>query len=292
MSSQLIIRRALLASSFASALLISTVSLAVDRVMFLATEHYPPYNISNADNPGVAEKVSGYSTDVVRALFEKAGYKAWDQDKCERHADGNIKGLNAASKGEGLRYCIRVYPWKRALDLAQNKENHAVFSTIKSDQRSPLFSWVGPIAELNWVLMSKKGKNIRVSSIEDLKKYRIGGYRGDAIVQHLTEEQGLDVDQVRLDYLNLEKLERDRIDLWATSNLYGPYLADKNNYEEPQSVFVLKVRPTYIAFNKQTSKTLLNEFERALSTIQNDGTIVKISKKYGLTQPNVTTSLN
>lgn len=264
------------------AALFSCSAFAKDNVIFLATENYPPYNIYNPDAETTEGQISGYSTDIVHAAMKNAGYTPWDEALCAKYSDGNTKGHKAQVKGQGLRYCMKVYPWKRALDLAQNKQNHGVFSTVKTDARTPLFEWVGPIAELNWVLMSRKNADITINAIEEASQYRIGGYQGSAVTQFLTEENGINVDQVRKDTLNFEKLRRDRINLWATSNLYGPFLAQKNDFYDLKTVYVLKQKLMYIAFSPSTPDETIRLINQSIDTIKQDGTVAAIGQKYGL----------
>ena len=212
----------------------------------LKTENYPPYNL--ADKNG---KIVGISTEIVERLFARAN----------------------------VAYKMELLPWTRAYDLALNNNDHAVFSTTQTEAREPLFKWVGPITANNWVFLKNADNEIEVNSLEDAKKYRIGGYRGDAVSLYL-ESQGFTIHYVNKDYLNARKLDRGRIDLWATGQLLGPYYARENNVWNIEEVMTFRETIMSIAFNKDTSDEIINRLNQELDLMESEGVIDQINSKY------------
>lgn len=212
----------------------------------LKTENYPPFNLSNSNGD-----IIGISSDIVKALFKRA----------------NVK------------YEMELLPWQRAYSLALEQGDHAVFSTTQTIEREPLFKWVGPIVDNTWVFLKGPGSNIELTSLEDAKKYRVGGYRGDAVALFL-EAKGFEIDYVSKDYLNARKLARGRIDLWATGQLLGPYYAKENGIHCLQEAFTFNETIMSIAFNINTDDQIISKLNRTLEVMKSQGVIERIKGKY------------
>ena len=96
--------------------------------------------------------------------------------------DGKIKGISTAVvtetlKRAGIKYRLRVYPWKRAYKkIALKEKNVLIYSIYKSADREPLFAaWIGPIlppAEVCFYKL-KERTDVQVGTLEDAKKYKI-----------------------------------------------------------------------------------------------------------------------
>lgn len=212
----------------------------------LTTEEYPPFNMST-----VSGRITGYSVDVVKEMFRRAD----------------------------LEYDMEMLPWQRAYNLALDTEGYGVFSTTRTEARENLFQWVTPVAYNNWVFLAKRSSNIRITSMEDAKQYRVGGYRGDAAALYL-EGLGFKLDLVSRDELNALKLDRDRIDLWATGHLLGPFYAKKHEVPGLEPVMTFRETVMGIAFNKDMPKEIVDKLNETLTIMYSDGTIDKISHNY------------
>lgn len=226
--------------------LLSFPALSATRTINLTTENYPPFNMETAD-----KQITGVSTEIVHELFDRAN----------------------------LPYEIRLYGWTRAYKLALETPWHGVFSTTRTKEREPLFQWVGPLVNNNWIFLAKKDKNITIGSLEDAKKYRVGGYRGDAVALYL-QSQGFKLDLTSKDELNALKLDRGRIDLWATGHLLGPYYARQNNVGDLEPVFTFRETIMSIALNKDMPTDVIRQLNGELKKMREDGTVAKIYKRY------------
>lgn len=236
------------ATSFATCLILMLVSFnaaAVEPIK-LTTESYPPFNMLSR-----AGDISGISTDIVREMFKRSR----------------------------IPVEMEMLPWNRAYAMAQETPNVGVFSTTRTTERETLFKWVSPLTLNNWVFLAKEDRNIRLTSLQDAKKYRIGGYRGDAIALYL-ESQGFDLDLVSRDDLNALKLARGRIDLWATGHLLGPYLAKQQRVEGLVEVLTFKETVMGIAFHPETSDAVINRLNATLQEMYVDGSIDRIFNEY------------
>lgn len=169
-------------------------ALARAETLVLLTENLVPFNMAvNGGNYAKDDGISGISTDTVRAACERA------QIECQ---------------------LILRFPWDRVYQQALSEPGYGVFSTARTPEREDKFKWVGPLAVNDWVLMARGDSSIHLNSLEDAARYRIGGYKNDAISQHLVD-RGLQVQLALRDNENVDKLASGQIDLWVTADPSG-----------------------------------------------------------------------
>ncbi len=228
-------------------------SVSHGETLHLATENYPPFNMSTRGNTieKNAKYITGISTEIVKELFKRAD----------------------------IDYTLSLYPWKKAYRLALEKKNHGVFSTAHTAPRENLFKWSAPLAENNWVFFAQKSRKITINTLEEAKSYRVGGYQGDAIALFL-EEQGFKLSLPTQDRFNARMLAKGKIDLWTTGQLVGPYLAKQEGVSGLESVFIIKKVRLSIAFNKQVPNATIEHLNTTLQQMQQDGTVTTIYQRY------------
>lgn len=212
----------------------------------LTTEEYPPYNFSKDDG----KTVTGLSTDVMREVVKRTGMKA----------------------------TFALYPWKRAYMMAQEDKETCVYSTTRTEAREKLFKWVGPLTPNTWVLYAKADSPISIKTLEEAKKYKVGGYQGDAKAAFL-KEQGFTVDEAMNEEQNIKKLEAGRLDLWAASSGVGPWIA-KSMGVGIKPVLSFKEVEMYAACHLSMPDADINKMNEAVKAIRADGTYDRISKSY------------
>ncbi len=227
-------------------LVLQVIAPANAQTIHLKTENYPPFNMS-----GEGDDIIGVSTEIVQELFKRAG----------------------------VGYTLELLPWQRAFGMALEEENTAVFSTTRTAERESKFRWVGPVAENNWVFLAKEKREIIVASLEEAKNLRVGGYQGDAIALFLAD-QGFDLDLAPRDDLNVLKIDRDRIDLWATGHLLGPYTAKQTGVSGLVPVLTFRETIMSIAFNINTDLALIDKLNTELAAMKAEGVILEIQSRY------------
>ncbi|AZZ93741.1 transporter substrate-binding domain-containing protein [Hahella sp. KA22] len=219
----------------------------------LVTENFPPYNMSvnDAEYEHRPEDITGLITDVVKQIFTKAK----------------------------IGYTMKLRNWSYAYNYAQRKEFRGVFGTTLTDARKPLFKWVGPIASDGWVLYAKGGSTIKINSIEDAKKYKIGAYKGDVREQWLLSN-GFETSSLDDDALNPKRLQNGQIDLWISGPVSGPYYAAKNGVTNIKPVFTVRETQLFLAVNKETPDEYVNKLNEALEKMRSSGELDKITARY------------
>lgn len=237
----------LLCSSLARA------ELPADYKVVLLTENFPPYNMAtNGKNYAREENLDGIAVEVVREMFKSAG----------------------------IPYHMTLrFPWARIYKMALEMPNHGVFVAAKLPEREKLFKWVGPIGPDDWVMLAKADSPLSLTSLEQAKSYRVGAYKGDAIDEHL-RKQGLQPVSSLRDQENAHKLVEGKIDLWATGDPAGRYLAKQEGVTGLKTVLRFDSAELYLALNPETPDEVIERLQKALDGLRASGKVEQIFQKY------------
>ena len=224
-----------------------------DTSLVLLTENFPPYNMAkNGKNFAKEDNIEGIAVDIVRETFKRAG----------------------------ISYNLTLrFPWERIYKLALEKPGYGVFVMARLPDREALFKWVGPIGPDDWVLLAKADSKIQLDDLEQARRYKIGAYKGDAIAETL-EKQGLKPMVVLRDQDNAQKLLDGQIDLWATRDPAGRYLARQVGVTGLKTVLRFNSAELYLALNKNVSDELVAKLQAALDQLRDEGVVADIMGRY------------
>lgn len=227
--------------------------LAPDYRVVLLTENFPPYNMaSNGKNFAQEDNLDGIAVDIVREMFKRAG----------------------------IDYSMTLrFPWERIYKLALEKPGYGVFVTARLPEREALFKWVGPIGPDDWVLLGRGDSNISLTSLEQAKQYKVGAYKGDAIAEHLVE-QGLQPLTVLRDQQNAKKLMTGQIDLWATGDPAGRYLAKQEGVSGLKTILRFDSAELYLALNQDVPDEVVQKLQVELERMRSEGFVDDILSRY------------
>lgn len=224
-----------------------------DYKVILLTENFPPFNMAiDEKNFARDENIDGISADLTREIFKRAGI--------------------------GYNLSLR-FPWDRIYRLTLDKPNYGLFSTTYTEERKPLFKWVGPLAKSEWVLLAAPGSTIKVNSLKEAAKYNIGAYKNDAVSQHL-EAQGMTPINSLRDQENVAKLMSGKIDLWATTDPVGRYIAKQEGASGLQVALRFNSAELYLALNKETPDEVVERLQKALDELRAEGFVDEITNSY------------
>lgn len=243
------------------ALLLAALALAplhaqADEKLYFFTESYPPYNLAFNGKTFAhnEDEIGGICTELVQAMM------------------ANTK----------LDYMIKMRDWSYAYNWVQQKANHALYCTARTEQREDSFQWVGPLAPINWTLFAAPDSDISLETLEDARNLRIGGYKGDVMSDYLLERgfnviTGVSGDQ------NPRRLVLGQIDLWVTDGLVGPLVAaEKEDITGLKPVLTFNSTPMYLAVSKGTDPTVVAKLQAGLEKARSAGQVAKIMQKHGL----------
>jgi polar amino acid transport system substrate-binding protein len=245
-------KRLVLAFTGATLLLAGT-ARAAETPLVLLTENFPPYNMAkNGKNFAQDENISGIAADIVREIFKRAN----------------------------ITYSLTLrFPWERIYKLALEKPGYGVFVMARLPEREQLFKWVGPIGPDDWIMLAKADSKISLDSLDQARKYRIGAYKGDAIAETLAK-QGLNPIVVLRDQDNAKKLVNGQIDLWATGDPAGRYLARQAGVSDLKTVLRFNSAELYLALNKDVADDVVAKLQAALDELRKEGTVDAIMARY------------
>jgi polar amino acid transport system substrate-binding protein len=249
------LKRLLLVLASASLLLVNGAHAAEnpDTGLVLLTENFPPYNMAkNGKNFAQDENINGIAVDIVREMFKRAE----------------------------VTYSLTLrFPWERIYKLALEKPGYGVFVMARLPDRENLFKWVGPIGPDDWIMLAKADSKISLESLEQARKYKIGAYKGDAIAETLAK-QGLKPIVVLRDQDSAKKLVNGQIDLWATGDPAGRYLARQDGVTGLKTVLRFNSAQLYLALNKDVSDEIVAKLQAALDQLRKEGVVDDIMARY------------
>jgi len=249
------LKRFLLVLASVSLLLISSARAAgsPDIDLVLLTENFPPYNMAkNGKNFAQDENINGIATDIVREIFKRAD----------------------------ITYSLTLrFPWERIYKLTLEKPGYGVFVMARLPDREKLFKWVGPIGPDDWIMLARADSKITLETLNDARKYKIGAYKGDAIAETLAK-QGLNPVVVLRDQDNAKKLVNGQIDLWATGDPAGRYLARQEGVIGLKTVLRFNSAELYLALNKDVPDETVAKLQAALDQMRKEGVVDEIMGRY------------
>jgi polar amino acid transport system substrate-binding protein len=230
------------------ALLLFSNDVPALEMFVLVTEEAAPYNYHDDST----NTIVGSSTEIAQELFTRAN----------------------------LPHRVAIYPWARAYEMAQANQLNCVFSTTRTKEREPYFTWVGPLVTNHWILYALPNTNIRLKTLNDAKAYKIGGYRDDAIVLYLNSQGFNNIDIANNNEQALQKLSTGKVDLWATGA--GGIVKAQHEGIKVTPLLNFKKTELYMACHPATPSNIIAQLNNILTAMCKDGTVSKINKKYNI----------
>lgn len=221
--------------------------------LVLLTENFPPYNMSSDGKSFAREpEIQGIAADLVREMFRRAD----------------------------IPYSMTLrFPWTRVYQQARDTPNHGVFVLARQPDRENLFKWVGPLGPDDWVLLARPDSTLQLGNLEQAKGLRIGAYKGDAIAESLARS-GLKPVLVLRDQDNARKLYSGEIDLWATGDPAGRYLARQIGMTAFKTVLRFNGTQLYLALNKQVPDEVVKKLQDSLDRMRDEGVVDQVFARY------------
>jgi len=196
----------------------------------------------------------------------------------------------------GMMPEIRQYPWKRACCIADTEKNVLIYTIARTPQREMKFHFIGEVAPRNnYFFKLAERKDIKVNSVEDLKKYKIGVVRGYATEKSLMD-LGLEPSLQRTlsDINSLRMLFTGRVDLCSMDDTVARHQIRLYNKEARKTGRELlnfsrleKVYEhprigsgRYLAFGLDTSHELVKKFQDSFQRMVRQGKLEVIRAKY------------
>lgn len=213
--------------------------------MQILTEEYPPISFA------IGDSISGYATDVVRALQEKIGSK--DQ--------------------------IVLGNWTQLYSKALREKNVVLFSMEQTPQRKDLFNWIGPLGEHTSSFYVRADSPITLPNPESAKELKSIATTSDWFTEQFLKEQGFqNLVSSAQPTDNVDQVMKGTADATILSDLTAASIIIESGYEPDQLKPIMEVMKSkyYITISKKTSPRVVSRWEKAYREIVADGTLDKI----------------
>lgn len=209
----------------------------------VVTEVFAPYNYQKDG------KVTGISVDIVSKVFEK---------------------LNITPQ-------YQVLPWAEAYKTAVKNDNTLIFSMAKNPARDKLFQWVGTLSSVDVCLFSlAHRKDINISHLSQAKQLKVITQPHGHISQVLRREgfkERLNLKTMPTINQSIQMLENNEADLIGYPLLVLQHHI-KQQGQQPEKLLKTQLcfnnTELYMAFNKTTSKNIVNKFKLALQSVKQE----------------------
>ncbi|WP_281558462.1 transporter substrate-binding domain-containing protein [Thalassomonas sp. RHCl1] len=195
-----------------------------------------------------------------------------------------VRNIMARAK---LSYSLNIYPWPRAYNYALSDKNILIYPIFKTKARKPFFHFICPLSkkvDLFFVKLSKR-KDIKINTLEDARKYRIGLIRDDydheLLLQHGFKD-GQQLDANTDDLSTLRKLIKGRIDLMmqSRSSIYENLASLGLNKSLIELVYQFKdehLAENCIALSKTTPLSVVERISKAADEVNRAGPLIDIN---------------
>lgn len=224
-----------------------------DYKVALLTENFAPFNMAaEGKNFAHEAQLSGIGVNVVQEMFKRAGI--------------------------GYTMTLR-FPWARIYKTAAETPDYGIFVMARTSEREALFKWVGPVGTDDWVMLAPSDSSISLNDLEQAKAYKVGAYQSDVLDEYL-RDKGFELNSSLSDDVNLEKLQKGSIDLWATGEASGRYLAKQAGVTGLRTVLRFNQGQLYLGLNPSVPDEVVSKLQSALDQMRQDGTIERITNSY------------
>jgi polar amino acid transport system substrate-binding protein len=197
------------------------------------------------------EVPTGLVIDIAKTLFERAG----------------------------VPYSFKFMPPKRAYMTAQEEKNHCVLDVERSQEREALFHWVSPLLVTRHAFYAHPDSGVSLRTLEDARPFIIGSYLGSGVGEYL-ENLGFNVDYAARNELNARKLEKKRIQLWASDTVSAGLLIQEHELAIDQPELVILTTLQAMACHRGMPRELIKHLQATLLAMYRDGSLQQLYAGY------------
>ncbi|WP_144206647.1 substrate-binding periplasmic protein [Shewanella donghaensis] len=223
---------------------------------------------------------------ITELKAEKITVYTYQNAPFAEQTDNNHRGMIIEIVAElftraELDYEVVFNPLKRGLTMTARSPNVCVLPIERTQQRESDFVWVGPVLISRYGLFSDTKNSIPLVTLHDAREYSIGTFLGSGISEYLVSFSH-EVQLTSADNLNLKKLQKGRIDLWAAELITAKSIMMQTNIRlgEPELIYHTSLRA--MACNKGLEKVKHRALMDGLKSMYQDGFMQKINTAYGV----------
>lgn len=224
-------------------------------VITIFTEQFPPYNFLEED------RIVGINLDIVKRACEIA------EIRCE----------------------FKLFPWKRAMALAQSKRFSGLISTSRLPEREVHFQWVGPlISSPACFYKLAKRSDIHIYSHQQLKQFTVGLHKGD-VYEQILQSWGLEEYKHYINYsekfAEITAFKLGKLDLFiASANTLQFHIDNERlSSDEVKPAYHIKddkLVGNFLALNNALPNAVVVKLQQAIDSMKQNGEIDVIKRTY------------
>lgn len=215
----------------------------------LLTDDHPPLHFERDG------ELVGFAVDLVRDIAQQTG----DTLQLER------------------------VPLLRALLIARESPDVAVFTILRTPEREADYQLVGPLLEVETALYALADRTPAITRLDEARTaQQIATPRKWLIYRRLQEMGFTNLYGVDTPEQMMRLLRLGRAELVAADTLSATALAREEGLAPEQLRYVAPVmhQGNYIAFSRQTDAHIVARWQQALETMRADGRLVELEKKW------------
>jgi len=188
---------------------------------------------------------------------------------------------------EGIDIKNSYHGWKDAFKMAQDAKTDGTYPWFQSDERKKNFYYSKKaIIRTKTVFFHLKSLDLNWKTIDDLKKYKVGGVTGFKSSKFL-KDKGINVVLSENDHKSFQKLIAGEIDITASSYFVGHYVI-KNNFSAQEvskitshSKKIFPATGAYLLVSKKhpRGQELVDKFDSGLQKLVKSGRYIQIIKE-------------
>lgn len=218
--------------------------------MQIYTEQYSPLTFRNNNGD-----ITGFGTDIVREIMKR----------------------------NNIYSDIKLSSWSNGYNLALINPNICLFTMDKTDQRTNLFQWVGPIGTNTTWIYTKKSSGISITTLAQAKALSsIGTVNSWFSDQYLRGQGFTNLVSNNDPEIMVRKLMNGEVQAFVCSGVTFPSILKGLGYNiaDVNQSFSLMSSDYYIAFSKNTSALMVSRWQTALDAMKSDLTYTAIYQKW------------
>jgi polar amino acid transport system substrate-binding protein len=178
---------------------------------------------------------------------------------------------------------IMVLDWDLIYRSALLNPNVVIFSIAKTDDRTPLFNWVGPVVQNNAYLYKNAASNMAVPSVEYAKQVKSIATTSSWWMEQLLVDMGFDnLISYPAPTQCVKQLMERNVDLTVLTDLTVKDIVTEAGYNMNQiePALHLATRDVYVAISKGTSNEFIDNFRATFDELVTDGTYETLYSEY------------
>lgn len=230
------------------------------QTLTLYTEEFPPFNFTEKG------KITGVATEIVRHVMAQTG----------------------------IQYQIKSLAWKETYRRAQDEPNSLIFCISRNQSREKLFKWIGIIVPTSYFVMALKSRtDIKIESLEDMNKFKIGTTMDDIVESWLISKGFNTGDFHRTSgdnaaQKNFTNLLNKKIDIWPFPDAVAYHIVRKAGHSNP-GLLLQKTFPIeelsggyHIAAGLKTADSVVFRVSQSLRKFKQSDKYYKILAHWGV----------